>query len=303
MEKSLAVIREPDQISKPEGSGSADYELYHSSNIDILVTHQHIDVVSYEHAHDGYEFFVPYSFSPSLTNFKAGRHLIAPRPGFMIPANPGQYHGVDGDFTIYNSICIYIQKNYIQQIAHSLTGIRQVYFAAEANIFNRNISLLVDHFIEEARAQQAGYRYILESISMQLVIELLRSTQSNVHARMERKEIGARENILKAIEYLNDNFNQRLSNSELLAIANLSPYYFIRLFKKETGKTPHEYLVHLKIEKAKELLTLSRYSITEIYFLCGFSEHSHFSKAFKKHTGVTPINYRKQTSHLTGTEQ
>ncbi|MBW6462961.1 MAG: AraC family transcriptional regulator [Bacillota bacterium] len=297
MEKSLAVINELDQIYEPEELVSPDFEIYNSSNVDILITHKPIDVVSYEHAHEGYEFFIPFSYSPHLINLKADQAIIVPRPGMIVPTNPGQPHGVIGEFTIYNSLCLYIQKDYIQQTAHSLTGIKKIHFKAEAKPFSQNLQLLVDQFVEEARAQQTGHRFILESISMQLVIELLRNTQSNVMTRMNRKEIGVRENILKAIEYLNDNYNQQLSNSELFKIANLSPYYFIRLFKKETGKTPHEYLVHLKIDKAKEMLTFSNYSITEICFLCGFSEHSHFSKVFKKLTGISPINYRKKTCY------
>jgi AraC family transcriptional regulator len=126
----------------------------------------------------------------------------------------------------------------------------------------------------------------------------LRNTNNNAREKMNRKDVDARESILRAIDYLKENYNQKLSNSELLSIANLSPYYFIRLFKRETGKTPHEYLVHLKIEKAKELLSYSNYSITEICFLCGFSEHSHFSKVFKKLTGSTPLNYRKSMHKL-----
>ena len=303
MEKSLALFSELEQTSSQNSAEQPDFELYHSSNVDLLITHQPIEVVSYEHAHKGYEFFIPYAYSTLLVNLKAENSTIRPRPGMIIPTNPDQPHGVDGEFTIYKSLCLYIQKDYIQHAAHSLTGIKDVHFAFEATHCSQNLQLLVDQFAEEARAQQTGYRFILESLSMQLVVELLRSNKSNVYLKMNRKEIGARENILKAVEYLNENFTQPLSNNELLAIANLSPYYFIRLFKKETGKTPHEYLTHLKIEKAKELLAYSKYSITEICFLSGFSEHSHFSKVFKKVTGTTPINYRRKTRYPSITEQ
>ncbi len=152
---------------------------------------------------------------------------------------------------------------------------------------------MVNLFIKESRGQIAGYKHILESLSTQIIIELLRNTDNNAREKMNSKEIGVQLNILKVVEHLHKNYNQDFTNNELLEIANLSPSYFIRLFKKETGKTPQQYLVELKIEKAKELLSFSNYTVTEICFLCGFSEHSHFSKVFKKLTGLTPLNYRK----------
>lgn len=298
MEKGLPVISEENLVATPDSILGQGYEIYHSSNIDIMKTRDSIKICSYEHAHDSYEFFIPISFTPELINLKLDSTTIQPTPGSLIPANPGQTHGFEGNLTIYKSVAIFVQKEYIQHVAYAAAGIRQVNFSGESNRCSSNLNHLIDLFIQEASGQQAGYRHILESISMQIVIDLLRNTNNNVREKMNLKDIGIRENILRAIDYLKDNYNQKLTNTELLSIANLSPYYFIRLFKKETGKTPHEYLVHLKIEKAKELLSHSSYSITEICFLCGFTEHSHFSKVFKKLTGDTPLNYRKNRKYL-----
>jgi AraC-like DNA-binding protein len=186
----------------------------------------------------------------------------------------------------------------MQHTASDAAGIKGVHFYAELNPYNPNLQHLVELFVREARNQQAGYRQILESISVQIVIDLLRHAKNNAQEKMNRQDIGARENILRTINYLKTNYNQKLSNAELLAVANLSPFYFIRLFKKETGKTPHEYLVHLKIDKAKELLAYSNFSVTEICFLCGFTEHSYFSKVFKRLTGSTPLDYRRERQAL-----
>ncbi len=73
----------------------------------------------------------------------------------------------------------------------------------------------------------------------------------------------------------------------------MSPYHFIRIFKNETGKTPYEYLVDIKIEKACSLLRRSNLSVTEICFLCGFNSSSHFSTVFKQKIGVSPSMYRQ----------
>lgn len=294
MEETLSkVITKNDKPADLPSLPNAAFETHHSSNLDILITHKPIEVCSNEHFHEGYEFFVPYSYSPFLRTLSIENIKIAPQPGALIPANPGQSHGADGDFTINSSLCLYIPKNHLTHISYSITGVKNLFFTNRPNPYNQALQNMVNLFIKESRGQIAGYKHILESLSTQIIIELLRNTDNNAREKMNSKEIGVQLNILKVVEHLHKNYNQDFTNNELLEIANLSPSYFIRLFKKETGKTPQQYLVELKIEKAKELLSFSNYTVTEICFLCGFSEHSHFSKVFKKLTGLTPLNYRK----------
>ena len=72
--------------------------------------------------------------------------------------------------------------------------------------------------------------------------------------------------------------------------------YFRRCFKEDTGKTPLEYLTEMRISQAKNLLIQNsgnRYSIADIALKCGFQDSFYFSTCFKKHTGVTPSQYRK----------
>ncbi len=289
----LKVVNKHDTQEEKLSLPNTVFELHSSSNLDVLLTHKPIDVCSSEHSHEGYEFFVPYSYSPGLKSLFVEDTKIGLRPGTLVPTNPWQTHGTVGDFTIYGSLCIYIPQKTMRNIAYSTTGIKDPIFLNKVNPYSSNLQHLVDLFIRESREKKGGYKHLLESLSIQVAIELLRNTGNNTSEKMNRREIGARLSILKVVEYLHDNYNQDFSNEELLNIANLSPYYFIRLFKKETGKTPQQYLVELKIDKAKELLSSSNYSVTEICFLCGFSEHSHFSKVFKKITGSTPLNYRK----------
>ena len=76
-------------------------------------------------------------------------------------------------------------------------------------------------------------------------------------------------------------------------IANLSPYHFIRVFKAETGKTPYEFLLEIKVEKAIELIKARKYTITEIAMMCGFTSSSHFSNVFRKIKGISPTDFIK----------
>ena len=68
----------------------------------------------------------------------------------------------------------------------------------------------------------------------------------------------------------------------------MSPYHFIRLFKKASAQTPHQYILQRRIEKGKYLLQHSQLSTEEIAASLGFCDRSHFAKYLKRFTGLTP---------------
>lgn len=89
-----------------------------------------------------------------------------------------------------------------------------------------------------------------------------------------------------------DNYLNRISLADLASETNYSPYHLLRLFKRKTGRTPFEFLLELKIEKAKSMIQSRNYSMASICDACGFNSLSYFSQAFKKKTGLTPMQYR-----------
>ncbi len=95
---------------------------------------------------------------------------------------------------------------------------------------------------------------------------------------------------------MNEHLTEPLTLDDLAARASLSPYYFTRLFKKETGFTPHEYLIAMRINSAKFLLKTTSASIKEICFLTGFASESSFCTTFKKWVNATPSSYREYIS-------
>lgn len=94
------------------------------------------------------------------------------------------------------------------------------------------------------------------------------------------------------ITYINEHFREDISVDDLAKKAGLSQYHFIRTFKKETGFTPHEYIINIRITTAKYLLKNSGMSVKDICFDSGFSSESVFCSAFKRHQGMTPVQYR-----------
>ena len=98
--------------------------------------------------------------------------------------------------------------------------------------------------------------------------------------------------ISEAISHINKYFYKSITLQELADIAALSPYYFSRVFARETGMTPHKYLISTRMANAKFLLKTSLMSVKEIAIRSGFSDESGFCTAFKKQEGMTPKEYR-----------
>lgn len=98
-----------------------------------------------------------------------------------------------------------------------------------------------------------------------------------------------------AKSYIRSHITEEISINKLAEVSNFSPYYFIRMFKKETGFTPHNYLINSRINIAKFLLKTTNESIKEICFHTGFQTESAFCSTFKKIAKVSPTDYRLRT--------
>lgn len=99
--------------------------------------------------------------------------------------------------------------------------------------------------------------------------------------------------ILNAIKYIHTNYDEDIDLNYLCNKLNVNKSYFCNLFKKETELTFTNFLNNFRIEKSKELLKNTNYSLLNIALASGFKNQSYFSTTFKKITGKSPIEYRK----------
>jgi two-component system, response regulator YesN len=97
----------------------------------------------------------------------------------------------------------------------------------------------------------------------------------------------------KAKVYIHKQYHKDISLDEVSKEVNISPYYFSKLFKEETGENFIEYLTNMRINKAKELLSKTDMSMKEICCHIGYSDPNYFSRLFKKNLGVTPTEYKE----------
>lgn len=85
-----------------------------------------------------------------------------------------------------------------------------------------------------------------------------------------------------------------LTNARLAAECYISEVYFRKLFKRHFGISPKQFIIDMRIQKAKQLLSENLLSTSAISESCGFSSAYHFSRLFRQHTGITPSEYRKE---------
>ena len=108
----------------------------------------------------------------------------------------------------------------------------------------------------------------------------------------DQKEEQSNSAAKKAMLYIQENYNKDISLDDVSGIVNISPYYFSKIFKEETGENFIEYLTKVRIEKAKEFLAQPDISIKEAGIRSGYTDPNYFSRIFKKQTDMTPSEYK-----------
>jgi AraC-like DNA-binding protein len=103
-----------------------------------------------------------------------------------------------------------------------------------------------------------------------------------------------RQRLWRARNFIDECYDQPIGLTEISKQACLSRYHFLRSFREAFDTTPRQYLIHRRIEKAKELLRKRTTSVTEICFEVGFQSLGSFSTLFHKCVGDAPVNYRRR---------
>lgn len=112
----------------------------------------------------------------------------------------------------------------------------------------------------------------------------------------EKNANHASDSILKVVEYIKENLHEDLSLQYMADMISLTPPYFSKLFKDETGVNFIDFLTEERMKKARELLTTTNMNIDQITEKVGFSSSSYFIRQFKRKYGLTPGQYKQQIS-------
>ena len=132
---------------------------------------------------------------------------------------------------------------------------------------------------------------VSESMVNKYTVSLLTDFFTGSPATADRGESVSEE----LLSYIAENLEQPLTLTDLARRASLSPYHFTRQFKKETGYTPHEYIIFARVNAAKYYLKTTSLPAKAITHKCGFSSEAAFCTTFKRVVGVTPLEYRRSS--------
>lgn len=275
-----------DNIKDPE----VTIENFCTESIAVVATNKATSIIHGTHSHNSYEFGICYNSIPSTI---IESKLYDRKKNALFAVNPMQEHGLVKDINGFSLCGLHIEKSFIQNVSMDIYGSANIVFSNDSFRVNHDLSMLMRLFLEELKYKQSGYEYMAENIGLLIVGNLMRQIKHNMYSEPYIFHDNNESKVIAAIDYMNENYIVGVSCNELADIVKMNKFSFIRSFKSETGKTPYEYLLDLKIEKAKKMLKGNYDSITEISMMCGFSSHSHFTSTFKKKTGMSPTEYKK----------
>ncbi|NOV02626.1 response regulator [Paenibacillus planticolens] len=122
--------------------------------------------------------------------------------------------------------------------------------------------------------------------------EVQRMRQASTTQVYEHHASGSDRSVDVALQYIRTHYHDDLSLEKVAAIVYLNPVYFSQLFKQKTGQGFKEYVTHLRLEQAKQLLMNPKLKLADVADRIGYQDMRHFSQVFRKKYGVTPSEYR-----------
>lgn len=177
-------------------------------------------------------------------------------------------------------------------------------FMETKQIVNRISAVFLEHLtgqsvskecVREVNRLEEMADKMVESLDVEQLLSLLAQMQSYVLGEKKSEVSGnIRDYVKEAVAYINENYFEELTLSGLADKYAVESSYFSRLFKQETGENLMLYIAGKRMEKAKELMRREDINIAEVAFMVGYDDYTYFSKVFKKHTGVSPREYRSR---------
>jgi two-component system response regulator YesN len=141
------------------------------------------------------------------------------------------------------------------------------------------------------------FRYLKKLLRCRTVGELNRWVEevidSYVHHALEGQSRVNSAAVAKAVDYIQKNYRQEVSLTDVARVIYLNPQYFSRVFRREMGMTFVDYLTKVRMEKAKELLMGTDLPVSAIAREVGYPDANYFSRLFKKKEHVSPTEYRQ----------
>ncbi len=204
------------------------------------------------------------------------------------PGEPQHYHFLADDNTI---------SHYIHFTGTGCAELLKKLGIYDIKVFEMGRSAVYEEISSKMVREYTVKRPFWENYTVGCLFELLTLIARKHSLRLESVSPESEQRISLALRKIYDNISDPPTLAELAAEANLSVSRFSHLFREVVKKSPKEYMISLRIDRACELMENGQMSINEIAESIGFFDQSYFSRIFKKRIGATPMEYRKRTEH------
>jgi AraC family transcriptional regulator len=190
----------------------------------------------------------------------------------------------------FRAICIELDPDRVNAFMGSKAATAALAPAPQIITEDAHIAALLRTMaLEVSQGSSTGALYG-QSLSLALASYL--AATSRVNKEKKTSQRFSRAQAQRIIDYIHSNLDCELSLLELAAVVRLSPRQFVRIFKETFDRTPHQYLIHQRVIRAKELL-LGEQPLADIASAVGFAHQSHFSTMFQKISGISPGQFRR----------
>ncbi len=149
---------------------------------------------------------------------------------------------------------------------------------------------VTDAILEEFTLQKIRYYPDLPMLCQDFIELMIEVSNLTLEDQMHCKS--GNQLIDHAIDIIHKRYMENISLNQVAQELSITPFYLSKLVKKQTGKTFTDYLTAFRIERAKELLEENSLNIKEVTYAVGFNSQNYFAKIFKKHTSLSPSEYR-----------
>jgi AraC family transcriptional regulator len=146
---------------------------------------------------------------------------------------------------------------------------------------------------QELEQRSPAGKLYAQTAAQMLAMHLLRQYTSRGGAIKEPSQGLTHQQMSRVMDFVQAHLSQDLSLEVLAQQAGFSSYHFARLFRQTTGESPHQWVLHQRIERAQQLLKKSNVPLVHVALESGFANQSHLTQAFKRQLGLTPRAYRQ----------
>lgn len=215
----------------------------------------------------------------SLTlQYRDTQFLVAEKQAFLLDCKEDYCYSCTNDIVFQS---LYFDGSNTQQLVDQVHQLQGIVFPLTVAASSGEV---LSRFIQQCIQKELLSAPVLSLYIYQILIFLLFPTPSGGDFSQP---------VHTAIDFIHENFNQKITLDLLATVTGISKYHFARLFKNETGYSPMEYSISTKLDHAKILLKTTAHSIAAIAAACGYENTGSFINLFTDKVGISPSTFRK----------